>query len=150
MSEALVRFIYDGYIPIVPDTTTSSQLWAPGSFKMPPVVTPSSSPVPMVTIAYDGDPRDRIGMILLLDVVPEHVEKTFWLVKKDDGNGYKSVSYDNKYLVMKDGDPIDTRISHYIIIYNGSDYHSTKVRELTDQLNSLIRGCVILALPVLG
>lgn len=98
---------------------------------------------------YTGNPRDRIGLFILLDAVPEWVEKTFWL-KKDASGRYISVGFNQIYQVYKLGEEIDTRQSSFIVVYNGSDYHNQQAQQVLDQLDVLVPDHKTMTIPVQG
>ncbi len=84
---------------------------------------------------------DRHVAFLLLDVVPDYVEKTFHI---KDGMV-------NTYIpIVPMGAPIPDNLKAAIIIYNASDYHAEKAAQLMDQLEDLNPGIMVVGIPVSG
>ena len=93
---------------------------------------------------------DRWGLALLLDrPIPEHIVQTFGLVATGDDE-YKSVSWNDAYRVLRNGEALDLTIRKWLIIFNGSDWHAEQAMYLSDQLRSLIEGVEVVSIPVRG
>lgn len=86
------------------------------------------------------------ALFLLLDVVPDYVEKTFGFRAED--------KLMNSFLfgapIVYTGDNIPEGLNQALIIYNASAYHWEKYKHLEDQIKAINPGVIVVGLPVAG
>ena len=77
-------------------------------------------------------PYQKTAMFLLVDLLPEHIQKTFGL----DEHGKPT----NKFVGMqtiREGESIPKDLDFALILYHAHDWHAQKAVELVDQLKNI-------------
>jgi len=88
-----------------------------------------------------------IVFFLLLDVVPDYIQKTFNLTPK----GRFVNDPDGLYMrTVFEGERIPDNLDFAVILYNDHAYHGGAAAQLSAQITSLNPGAKVLMLPVQG
>lgn len=85
----------------------------------------------------------RVALFLLLDTIPEHIQKTFGLT--EDG---KLVAAYAGQSVVRRGEDIPDRLDGAVIVYHTSQWHMVEASELMDQITVLQPRCLIMGIAV--
>ena len=88
---------------------------------------------------------DRIAFFLLLDVVPDYVQKTFGM----DERGRFEVE-NEWYQTVREGEEIPRGIDLAVILINEDGFHLMQAAQLSVQIKSLVSGVRVIVLPIRG
>lgn len=85
----------------------------------------------------------RTALFLLLDTIPEHIQKTFGLTETG-----KLVAAVEGQFVVQPGESIPDRLDGAVIVYHTSQWHMENARRLMEQVESLQPQCLIMGVAV--
>ncbi|SRR5258708_6524586 len=101
----------------------------------PPFPSPSTSAAPM------PNSNARVGIFLIMDVVPDYIAKTFGF---DTTNTYTAQAY----RIVREGEQIPDNLELALIVYNASAYQDQAAYNPRGQLEAM--GIKVVGLPVIG